>query len=480
MSTLVWFRRDLRLADNEALARAAVRGPIVPAFILDERSAPANRPLGGAARWWLHHSLGALRRSLGGLVLGRGDPRVLLPQWVKHYGATAVYWNRCYEPFAVTLDTELKAALRGLGVEVQSFTGSLLHEPRQITTLDGGPFKVYTPFWRTCLKSTVDEPQPAPQFALTQRPMLGERLEDWELLPTQPDWAAPFFQYWTPGEVGANERLRRFLHQGLRGYATLRDRLDCPNVSRLSPHLHWGELSPRQVWATVGSRVQLEPDLGADAVKFLAELGWREFAYHLLFHFPDLPQQNWKREFDDYPWRSHPKLMRAWQRGQTGYPLVDAGLRELWATGYLHNRVRMVVASFLVKHLQIDWREGERWFWHTLLDADLASNVAGWQWVAGSGADAAPYFRIFNPIEQGRKYDPEGRYVRRWCPELTRLSNQYLHAPFEAPAAALTAAGVALDKTYPNPIVDHATARRNALQSYETIRRRESDEVSDS
>jgi len=471
MTTLLWFRQDLRLGDNPALARAAERGPILPVFILDESRAPRGRPLGGAARWWLHHALSALARALGDLVLRRGDPRTILPELVEQSGAQAVCWNRCYEPYAIEHDQALEITLRLHGAEVETFNGSLLHEPWQLKTGAGHPFKVYTPFWRACLKQAVDAPLPVPEFTLAKFPSTSDRIEHWRLLPTQPDWAHAFGGQWTPGEHAAHARLHEFLAGGLRGYARLRDRPDCPAVSRLSPHLHWGEISPRQIWGATWARVGLESGLRADAEKFLGEIGWREFASHLLYHFPDLPQRNWKREFDTYPWQDNPQQLRAWQRGQTGYPFVDAGLRELWATGYMHNRARMVAASFLVKHLRIDWRAGERWFWDTLLDADLANNVAGWQWVAGSGADAAPFFRIFNPIEQGRKYDPDGHYVRRWCPELARLPIEYLHAPFDAPPTVLKAAGVVLGATYPFPLVEHSAARQAALAAYAAVRR---------
>ncbi|HTY92289.1 MAG TPA: deoxyribodipyrimidine photo-lyase [Steroidobacteraceae bacterium] len=472
MTALVWFRQDLRTRDNPALARAARRGSIVPVFVLDETAEPSGRPPGGAARWWLHHSLDAFARSLGGLVLRRGDPRKVLPELVRESGATAVYWNRCYDPHAIARDTALKTALDARGIEVHSLNGGLLHEPWELQTGQGGPFKVYSPFWRACLKRPVAAVLPAPRTTLAPcvTRLDRERLEDWALLPARPDWAAEFSRHWTPGEAGARKGLNRFLADGLRGYAALRDRPDLTHTSRLSPHLHWGELSPRQVWSATCAQVRATPGLRIDADKFLAELGWREFAHHLLYHFPDLPHRNWKREFDAYPWQPDAARLRAWQRGRTGYPFVDAGMRELWTTGFLHNRVRMVAASFLVKHLRQDWRTGERWFWDTLLDADLANNAAGWQWVAGSGADASPYFRIFNPVSQGCRFDPDGDYVRRWCPELAGLPTEHLHAPFEAPEEVLRHAGVRLGATYPAPIVHHATAREAALRGYEAVK----------
>jgi deoxyribodipyrimidine photo-lyase len=471
MTTLLWFRQDLRLRDNPALASAASRGPVLPVFILDESPAPRGRPPGGAARWWLHHSLQALEDSLGALLLLRGDPRRIVPELVESCKVDAVCWNRCYEPYAIERDKVIRSTLKKLGVGVESFNGSLLHEPWNIKTGDGGPYKVYTPFWNACCRQLVAPPQPAPRFTLARAPVASDVLSDWGLLPHHPDWAAGFASEWSAGEAAAAKRLSRFLKSGLNGYGALRDWPDCPNVSRLSPHLHWGEISPRQVWAATWKRVESEPHTKADAEKFLAELGWREFASHLLYHFPDIPRANWKKEFDAFAWRGSRAQLQSWQRGLTGYPLVDAGMRELWTTGYMHNRVRMITASFLVKHLLVDWRSGEKWFWDTLLDADLANNVVGWQWVSGSGPDAAPYFRIFNPIEQGRKFDPEGQYVRRWCPELARVPAKYIHAPFDAPKAVLEAAGVRLGETYPAPIVEHKAAREAALANYQKIKR---------
>ncbi|MEM7223050.1 MAG: deoxyribodipyrimidine photo-lyase [Pseudomonadota bacterium] len=467
MTTIVWLRQDLRIADNPALFEAALRGPVVPVYILDET---APRPLGGASKWWLHHSLSALGQSLKPLLLLRGDPQALLLDLIGRTGADAVFWNRCYEPHAVERDKAIKAALRAQGIEARSFNGGLLHEPWELTTAAGGPFKVYSPFWRAALGRQVAPSLPAPKPEVSVPESLGDDLDDWGLLPTAPDWAAGWSQIWQPGEAGAVARLEAFLETGLAGYGILRDRPDLANVSRLSPHLHFGEISPRQIWARCGFLGEAEPALDRDIAKFLSELGWREFSTHLIYHYPNLPERNWKAAFDAYPWRDSAADLKAWRRGRTGYPIVDAGLRELWNTGYMHNRVRMVAASFLVKHLRLHWRHGEAWFWDTLLDADLANNVAGWQWVAGSGADAAPYFRIFNPITQGRKFDPEGSYVRRWCSELAKLDTAYIHAPFEAPERALSAAGIRLGETYPRPVVDHAEARRAALAGYAAVK----------
>jgi len=472
MTTIVWFRQDLRVADNPALFHAAAQGPVVPVYILGEggENEGAPRPLGGASRWWLHHSLAALDRSLGGLLLMHGDPATVLRDLAAKTGAGAVYWNRCYEPQSIARDKALKASLRADGLDVRSFNGSLLHEPWEIESGGGGPFKVFSPFWRAARKRSVAPPLAEPALTLADSGVASDPLDAWDLLPRNPDWAASWLDHWKPGEAGARDRLETFLADGVAGYGTLRDRPDLPNVSRLSPHLHFGEISPRQIWARTGVEAQSRPELHKDLDKFLSELGWREFAHHLLYHFPSLPKDNWRQAFDAYPWRESDDDLHAWQRGMTGYPVVDAGLRELWQTGYMHNRVRMVAASFLVKHLRIHWHQGEAWFWDTLVDADMANNAAGWQWVAGSGADAAPYFRIFNPIAQGRKFDPDGAYVRRWCPELAGLGNDIIHAPFDAPPETLAKAGVRLGITYPKPIVEHATARALALDGYNAVK----------
>jgi deoxyribodipyrimidine photo-lyase len=463
---IVWFRQDLRLSDNPALAHAAQRGQVLPVYILDETT---GRPLGGAARWWLHHSLSALTKSLGSLLLLRGSPLEVIPELVRRVGAAGVYWNRCYEPHAIERDTRLKEQLLGSGVDVATFNSALLFEPWHIKTQSGTPFKVFSSFWRACRLRQVEEPVAAGKFSLATPWLAGDRLEDWYLVPNKPDWASGFPRYWHPGEIGAQEQLETFVEERLTRYADLRDYPARDNVSRLSPHLHWGEISPRHIWSAIRSHLQRHATAGPGAEKFLSELGWREFAYHLLFHFPTLPEKNWKETYDRFSWVTNQAHLHAWQRGQTGYPLVDAGMRELWATGFLHNRSRLVVASFLTKHLRIHWREGEAWFWDTLLDADLASNALNWQWVAGSGPDAAPYFRIFNPTEQARKFDPEGTYIRRWCPELSHLPTKYLYSPAQAATDVLAKAGVVLGKSYPRPIVDHARAREAALASYAAL-----------
>ncbi len=476
MITIVWFRQDLRLSDNPALSEAAAQGKVLPVFILeDPQTSGETHALGGASRWWLHHSLRSLKQDLGDLLILRGDARVALPALVEQTGAEAVHWNRCYEPQAIERDSEIKASLKEAGVNVRSFKASLLFEPWELETKTGGPFKVYSPFWRAAQQKIFSAPLPCPQKLELASFDAENALEDLKLLPEQPNWAEGWDRLWTPGEQGARERLSAFLEKDLEGYGELRNRPDLPNVSRLSPHLHFGEISPSQIRQKTLAATERWDGLDKDASKFLSEIGWREFAYHLLYHFPTIPHANWKSGFDAYPWRESEEDLRAWQTGQTGYPIVDAGMRELWQTGYMHNRVRMIVASFLIKHLRLDWRHGEAWFRDTLLDADLANNSASWQWVAGSGADASPYFRIFNPMTQGAKFDPEGDYVRKWVPELKELDTTYLNAPFEAPKVALEKAGIRLGETYPRPIVDHFKARDAALEGYQLVKQANED-----
>jgi deoxyribodipyrimidine photo-lyase len=475
--TLVWFRQDLRLADNPALtaaAEAAVeRGaPVVAVYVLDEETPGEWRP-GGAARWWLHGSLTRLEEALARrgvpLVLRRGPAAREIPSLAAESGAETVLWNRCYEPWAIRRDRDLKTRLKAAGLQVRSFAGNLLHEPWTVTTGADRPYTVYTPFWRAVRDRAVPEPLPEPQ-GLTGGPAPdGARLEDWNLQPRSPDWADGLREMWTPGEAGAHARLQAFLDAGLAHYGSARNRPDVDGSSRLSPHLHWGELTAAQVWHAVLRHTGGAPD--ENAVAFLNELGWRDFAHHLLYHWPSLPDETWRDGFRDFPWREDPEALDAWQRGRTGFPIVDAGMRQLWQTGWMHNRVRMIVGSFLVKDLLIHWRTGERWFWDTLVDADAANNAAQWQWVAGCGADAAPYFRIFNPVTQGEKFDPQGAYVRKWVREVAGLPDKYVHKPWEAPAEVLERAGVGLGQSYPHPLVDHAQARRAALAAFEGIKK---------
>jgi len=471
---LLWFRQDLRLTDNPALTEALASGrPVVPVFVLDEETPGAWAP-GGAARWWLHHSLAALAAALAErgsrLVLRRGRAERVIPRLVEEIGAAAVHVNRLYEPWARASDAAVAAALKQRGVPIHGANAALLFEPWTVRTQSGGAFGVYTPFSRACFAASPP-PQPTSAPALIPAPDRfppSEQLDDWGLLPTTPDWAGGLRETWTPGEASAQARLSRFIAGPLVHYDRLRNRPDLAATSGLSPHLHWGEISPRQVWHAAEAA---GAPRGKGTETFLKELLWREFSYHLLWHHPELPEQPLKPAFADFPWRNDVKALRAWQRGRTGYPIVDAGMRQLWHTGWMHNRVRMIVASFLIKDLLLPWQEGEAWFWDTLVDADLAANSASWQWVAGCGADAAPYFRIFNPILQGAKFDPDGTYVRRWVPELARLPAALIHAPWQASPIELQDAGVVLGRTYPTPIVDHAAARARALAALASITR---------
>ncbi|QCK87235.1 deoxyribodipyrimidine photo-lyase [Phreatobacter aquaticus] len=475
--TLLWFRNDLRLADNPALCRAAETGaPVIALYVL-ENAAGGRAPVGDAARWWLSRSLQSLGRDLEArgvqLVLRSGDARTIVPDLAHCLGAGLVAWNRRYDPVGIACDSAIKADLKATGVAVDTFGGSLLREPWEVKTQAGDPMRVFTPFWRA--HQRLGEPGaslPVPAVLVGSRtPVPSEELASWGLEPTSPNWAAGFAEVWSPGEAGARARLADFLDAGLARYPDERNRPDLASTSRLSPHLRFGELSPVQIWHASEHAGAASGRAGID--KFLSEVGWREFSYHLLFHWPRLAQDNFQARFDAFPWRTDPAGLAAWQRGLTGYPLVDAGMRELWQTGWMHNRVRMVVASFLIKHLMIDWREGEAWFWETLVDADAANNAASWQWVAGSGADAAPYFRVFNPVKQGETFDPKGDYIRRYVPELARLPDSAIHAPWQADDQVLKGAGVRLGVTYPRPIVDHAVARARALDAFQALRGRD-------
>lgn len=472
---IVWFRDDLRVADNPALHHAAASGrPLICVYVLDEQS-DGLRPLGGAARWWLHGALEALDASLsslgGRLAILQGSAAQEIETLVAQTGAGAVYWNRRYGAAERALDSGLKKNLEARGITVRSSNGQLLTEPWTVLNGAGQPFRVFTAYWRAC--SRQDEPA-VPLSApatLTFHPWPGQMrtvsLASLRLEPHTPDWAGGLRRAWRRGEAAAHERLDDFLEDGLAGYANHRDLPHVAGTSRLSPYLRFGHLSPRQIWhaAKAAMRAGTTRASQTDLDKLLAELGWREFSYHQLYYFPDLARRNFQARFDAMPWRTDPAALRAWQQGRTGYPLVDAGMRELWTTGWMHNRVRMVCASFLAKHLLLDWRDGEAWFWDTLVDADPASNPSSWQWVAGSGVDAAPYFRIFNPVLQAEKFDPQAVYVKRWVPELDGLPTSVVHHPWEASPAQREAAGLTLGQTYPAPIVAHQAARERALDA---------------
>lgn len=474
---IVWFRDDLRLTDHPALHAASGSGaPVICLYVLDEISHAQLRPLGGAARWWLAQSLRALQASLtplgSALVLRRGPAAKVIAALAQETGAEAVFWNEVAQAPHRAVAEQVAAALQMIGVPAHTFPGDLLAAPLSIRSKDGRGLRVFTPFWRR-VQSSGDPPKPlpAPGVLGSAPDIASDILETWHLEPRDPDWAGGLRQSCKPGETSAQARLTAFLETGVAGYSIERDRPDRDGTSGLSPHLRFGEISPRQIWHAARFAAAGRPAVAGDIDKFLSELGWREFCRHLLFDVSDLAERNLQSAFDAFSWRHDDAALRAWQRGQTGYPIVDAGMRQLWHTGAMHNRVRMVAASFLVKHLLIDWREGERWFWDTLVDADPGSNPGNWQWVAGSGADAAPYFRVFNPILQGEKYDPDGVYVRRWVPELGRLPATLIHRPWNATPLELKDAGVELGFTYPEPIIDHRRGRERALEAYAKSRR---------
>ncbi|MFJ2978066.1 cryptochrome/photolyase family protein [Curtobacterium sp. NPDC087082] len=444
---LVWLRDDLRLADNPAL-RAAIDhgGDVTIAYVLDEQS-PGIRPIGAAARWWLHHSLaaldGELRERGSRLVLRRGPAAEAVDALVSDTGADAVFWNRRYGRAERDLDAGIKSTLTDGGTEAHSFAASLLWEPWTVLTGQGEPYKVFTPFWRAA--QAMPEPRhplPKPRDLPAAPRVASDDLDDWDLLPTHPDWAGGLRDAWEPGEQGAHRRLEHFVHHALEDYDQ-RDEPAMAATSDLSPHLRWGEVSPYQVWHRLHG--QLEPEQRKNASAFLRQLAWREFNWNEYFHCEDITTVNVRREFDAFPWRDVPDAeIDRWRTGTTGFDLVDAGMRELWHSGAMHNRVRLATASFLVKNMLVDWRVGEQWFWDTLVDADSANNAANWQWVAGSGFDAAPYFRVFNPDRQLERFDPHREYVHRWVPA---------------------------DEDRPEPMLDLKETRQRALDAYDRMRR---------
>ena len=461
-----WFRQDLRITDNPSLETAAEFDAVLPIYILDDENSQEFK-MGSASRWWLHNSLQSLNESLDGkLSIYSQNPEIVIQELLKKYEVKAVFWNRCYEPWRIDRDIDIKAYLDDKNIENKSFNSHLLWEPWEISKDDGTPYRVFTPYYKKgCLNA--EEPRlPSKNLKIDTifYDQDCEQIDTLDLLP-RINWYSQIQEAWKPGEEGAQKRLDQFLEQGLLDYKEGRNFPFKENVSRLSPHLHFGEISPNEVWYQAKTKESVS-GIQKSLEHFLSELGWREFSYYLLYHFPSLPKQNFQAKFNKFPWIKNESFLESWQKGETGYPIVDAGMRELWQTGYMHNRLRMVVGSFLVKNLLIDWREGEDWFWDCLVDADLASNSAGWQWVAGSGADAAPYFRIFNPVTQGLKFDPEGEYTKKYVPELKLLPNKFLFSPWEAPKEILEKAGIELGKDYPEPIVDLKYSRELALEAF--------------
>jgi deoxyribodipyrimidine photo-lyase len=477
MSTaLVWFRLDLRLSDHAPLTAALdAFETVVPVFVWSPED-EGDWPPGGAHRWYLHHSLAALDASLRArgsrLTLRAGPAADALPALAREVGAPCVLFHRRLEPAAREAEQRVGEALRAQGVEPRALDGYLLHDPDAVQTGSGGPYRVYTPFYRK-LRATVQvgDPLPTARIGAPHAPAdwpESAPLDSLGLLPTR-DWAEGFARVWTPGEAPAQAALDRFTGERLLDYPDGRDFPARHQTSELSPRLHWGEVSARQAWHAADAWVR-NGVMREAADKFQSELAWREFSYHLLWHYPHIPLEPLKSKYDALPWRDDPDGLRAWQRGQTGYPIVDAGMRQLWRVGWMHNRARMIVASFLTKDLLVPWQEGALWFWDTLVGGDLANNTQGWQWTAGSGADAQPFFRVFNPVSQSERYDPDGTYIRRWVPELADLPTRALHAPWTASERVLREAGVVLGETYPRPIVDHAEARARALEAFEAVK----------
>ena len=471
MSTaLVLFRHDLRLTDNPALSAAcAAHAQVLPVFI-HAPDEDGEWTAGAASRWWLHHSLAALDNRLraqhAGLHLRQGDTLDVLRELIRISAATAVYWNRLYEPTSIARDTYVKSALREQGIEAHSHNAALWCEPWQIATQQGDPYKVFTPYWRNLRPQLrIIEPLPEPTLPGWHKLPGSLPLAAFDLLP-RIRWDNGMANAWQPGEAGAKELLEIFADDAIGDYAQARDLPSRHGTSRLSPHLHFGEISPRQIHAELDRQAQsVDAKRRPDIEPYLRELGWREFAHHLLFHFSQTPTENFNPRFADFTWAaSDDELLARWQQGRSGIPLVDAGMRELWHTGWMHNRVRMIVASFLTKNLRQHWQHGARWFWDTLVDADLANNTLGWQWVAGCGADAAPYFRVFNPVTQAKKFDPDGVYLRRWLPELADAPLDLLHEPWKD-SSLLIRSG------YPAPMVDLVSSRQDALTAYQACRK---------
>ncbi|MGB5326437.1 MAG: deoxyribodipyrimidine photo-lyase [Pseudomonadales bacterium] len=471
-TSIMWFRQDLRVADNPALRKANAAGKLLPIYILDDENA-GNWKMGAASRVWLHDSLRKLNQSLGGhLRFFAGDAREIIKALIGQCDTAEVHWNRCYEPWRIARDAQIKKHLQSAGAEAYSHNGTLLWEPWTISKKDGTPYKVFSPFYKKGCLGASEPRQPVarpPRFSYSKVSALpGECSLDELALQPEIRWDESIRRAWRVGEMAAQELLETFVEDNLHQYKKGRDFPAIRATSRLSPHLHFGEISPQQVWHRVARE---EAHRGSDDLQhFRSELGWREFSYYLLYHWPTLPDKPFNPVYKNFPWRNAKRELSRWQRGQTGYPIIDAGMRELWETGYMHNRVRMITGSFLVKNQLLHWRHGEAWFWDCLVDADLASNSASWQWVAGCGADAAPYFRIFNPVLQSEKFDPQGEYIKRYCPELEGLQGKALHQPWLASQPELDAAGIELGKDYPLPILDLKASRDEALAAYRSLK----------
>jgi deoxyribodipyrimidine photo-lyase len=463
---IFWFRNDLRISDNPGLSEAAKNGLVLPIYILEDDSI-----IGSASKFWLYHSLKSLNSSLNNnLNFYKGDSKQIINNIIKDNDIKAIYWNRIYDQVGIKRDIEIKAFFTAMGIECKSFSASLLWEPWEVLKPDKTPYRIYTYFYKNgCLKSKDPRtPIPAPaNLNLVKDINNKNTLGTLSLLPKN-QWYKKLEKYCDIGESAANSKLLDFLKNGIKNYKENRNFPYKKNVSKLSPNLHFGEISPNQIWYAVHMNY-LPNSLDPDAEHFLMEIAWREFSYYLLYHFPDLSWKNFQPKFDNFPWGYNENLLNAWKKGQTGYPIVDAGMRELWETGSMHNRVRMIVGSFLVKNLLLHWHHGRDWFWDCLVDADLANNSAGWQWIAGSGADAAPYFRIFNPITQGERFDPDGSYIRKFIPELSKLPIKFLFNPWLASKDILDKAGITLGRTYPNPIIDLEDSRNKALANFKLL-----------
>jgi len=464
---ILWFRKDLRLMDNPALVEANLNAEIIPIFILDDTNPEENR-MGAASRVWLYHSLKSLNISLQKKInFYSGDPVKIISELINNYNINGVYWNRCYEPWEIRRDKKIKDLLKIKKVKAKSFNGSLIREPWEVLKEDQTPYKVFTALYKKAYLNSdievevINEPT---KINYSTKIFSSNTLDTLKLLPNL-SWADNIIKYWQVGEKNAHLKMTEFFKKGIDDYKEGRNFPFKKNVSRLSPHIHFGEISPKQLWVkakSIGSNKNTE--------HFVSEICWREFSYYLLYHFPNLPKDNLQKKFNNFPWKDNNYYFDSWKKGKTGYPIIDAGMRELYETGYMHNRVRMIVASFLVKNLLIHWHKGERWFWDCLFDADLANNSASWQWVAGSGADAAPYFRIFNPVTQGVKFDVDGQYTKQYVPELKDMPNKYLFSPWEAPDDVLNKANVVLGGNYPKPIIDIKESREKALYSFSLIK----------